>query len=115
MSASGQRDTVLVTGGLGYIGAHAVVALEEAGHRTLVIDNLAALSFSLDALLDMAHGGGPRHSLFALGYAGWAPNQLENEIARGSWFTIAPDEALLFDDDVDTKWERALARRGIDL
>ena len=52
---------------------------------------------------------------FALGYAGWAPNQLENEIARGSWFTIAPDEALLFDDDVDTKWERALARRGIDL
>ncbi|HEX5078650.1 MAG TPA: YqgE/AlgH family protein [Geminicoccaceae bacterium] len=81
----------------------------------LVIDDLAAFSFSLDALLAMAHGDGPRHSLFALGYAGWAPNQLENEIARGSWFTIAPDEALLFDDDVDSKWERALARRGIDL
>jgi len=41
VSASVQRDTVLVTGGLGYIGAHAVVALEDAGHRTLVIDNLA--------------------------------------------------------------------------
>ena len=58
---------------------------------------------------------GPRHSLFALGYAGWAPDQLEGEIARGSWFTIAPDEALLFDDAIDTKWERALARRGVDL
>jgi putative transcriptional regulator len=81
----------------------------------LVVDNLTAFSDSLDALRDLAQGRGPRHSLFALGYAGWGPNQLENEIARGSWFTIAPDEALLFDDAVDTKWQRALDRRGIDL
>lgn len=81
----------------------------------LVIDDLAAFSFSLEALRDIALGRGPRHSLFALGYAGWAPNQLEDEIARGSWFTVAPDEALLFDDAVDTKWQRALARGGIDL
>ncbi|MGH6922034.1 MAG: YqgE/AlgH family protein [Geminicoccaceae bacterium] len=81
----------------------------------LVVDDLAAFSFSLDALRDIALGAGPRHSLFAFGYAGWAPDQLEEELARGSWFTIAPDEALLFDDKVDTKWERALARRGIDL
>ena len=81
----------------------------------LVVDDLAAFSFSVDALRDIARGQGPRHSLLALGYAGWAPQQLENEIARGSWFTIEPDEALLFDDAVDTKWQRALARRGIDL
>jgi putative transcriptional regulator len=81
----------------------------------LVVDDLAAFSFSLDALRDIAQGDGPRHSLFALGYAGWAPDQLEGEIARGSWFTIAPDEALLFDDAIDTKWERALARRGVEL
>jgi putative transcriptional regulator len=81
----------------------------------LVVDDLAAFTFSLDALRDIAQGRGPRHSLFALGYAGWAPDQLENEIARGSWFTIAPDEALLFDDAVETKWQRALARRGVDL
>jgi putative transcriptional regulator len=81
----------------------------------LVVDDLAAFSFSLDALRDIAQGSGPRHSLFAFGYAGWAPDQLEGEIARGSWFTIAPDEALLFDDAVETKWERALARRGVDL
>jgi putative transcriptional regulator len=81
----------------------------------LVVDDLAAFSFSLEALRDIALGHGPRHSLFALGYAGWAPNQLEDEIARGSWFTVAPDEALLFDDAVDTKWQRALARGGIDL
>jgi putative transcriptional regulator len=81
----------------------------------LVVDDLAAFSFSLEALRDIALGHGPRHSLFALGYAGWAPNQLEDEIARGSWFTVAPDEALLFDDAVDTKWQRALARGGVDL
>ena len=81
----------------------------------MVVDELAAFSFSLDALRDIAQGHGPRHSLFALGYAGWAPDQLEGEIARGSWFTIEPDEALLFDDAVETKWQRALARRGVDL
>ena len=81
----------------------------------LVIDDLAAFSFSLDALRDIALGHGPRHSLFALGYAGWAPDQLESEIAGGSWFTIKPDELLLFDGAVETKWQRALARSGIDL
>jgi putative transcriptional regulator len=81
----------------------------------LVVDDLAAFSFSLDALRDIAQGDGPRHNLFALGYAGWAPDQLESEIARGSWFTIEPDEALLFDDKVETKWQRALDRRGFDL
>ena len=49
----------------------------------LVVDDLAAFSFSLDALRDIARGHGPRRSLFALGYAGWAPDQLEGEIARG--------------------------------
>jgi putative transcriptional regulator len=81
----------------------------------VAVGELAAFSFSLDALRDIALGHGPRHSLLALGYAGWGPDQLEGEIARGSWFTIEPDEALLFDADVDTKWERALARRGLDL
>ena len=81
----------------------------------LVVDDLAAFSDSPDALRDIALGQGPRHSLFAFGYAGWGANQLETELARGSWFTIAPDEALLYDDAIDTKWRRALARRGTDL
>ncbi len=81
----------------------------------LVVDDLAAFSFSLEALRDIAQGHGPRQSLFALGYAGWAPAQLEEEIAAGSWFTIEPDAALLFDDAIATKWQRALARGGVDL
>jgi putative transcriptional regulator len=85
------------------------------GKDTVVLSDMVALTSSPDILRDMAAGKGPRESLFALGYAGWAPNQLESEIAAGAWAVIDPDEALLFDDQVDSKWQRAIARRGVDL
>ncbi len=65
------------------------------------------------ALEDIAHGRGPRRYLFVLGYAGWAPGQLESEIDAGAWITVPADEALLFDDDYARKWERAMARRRL--
>jgi putative transcriptional regulator len=67
----------------------------------------------LSALSDIARGAGPRKSLFAVGYAGWAPGQLEGEIERGTWITVPADEALLFDEDPARKWDRAMARRRI--
>ena len=67
----------------------------------------------LTALSDIARGAGPRKSLFAVGYAGWAPGQLEGEIEQGAWITVPADEALLFDDDHARKWDRATARRRI--
>jgi len=60
-------------------------------------------------------GTGPRLSLIALGYAGWAPGQLEGEIAAGSWVVVQSDEALVFDQDYEKKWERVMARRTIQL
>ena len=50
-----------------------------------------------------------------LGYAGWAPGQLEGEIGRDDWITVPADAALLFDTDHATKWERATARLRIRL
>lgn len=68
------------------------------------------------AILDaIARGTGPRRALFALGYTGWGPGQLEGEIRRGDWISVAADEALIFDDDAPSKWERAMARRTITL
>ena len=67
----------------------------------------------LTALSDIARGAGPRKSLFAVGYAGWAPGQLEGEIEQGTWITVPADEALLFDEDPARKWDRAMARRRI--
>ena len=74
-----------------------------------------AMTNSLDVLRDVAEGRGPKQYLLALGYAGWAPNQLESEIASGSWIVIPADPGLLFDEDPHTVWQRAIARRGVDL
>jgi putative transcriptional regulator len=82
------------------------------GESHVVRDGVA---FTTDpAIFDaIAHGTGPRHSLFAVGYAGWGPGQLEAEIARGDWITVSADDALVFDDDAGSKWERAMERRKI--
>ena len=82
---------------------------------TVVLSDLAALTLSPDILQAIAAGKGPRRSLFALGYAGWGPEQLESELAAGAWFVVEPDTALLFDDHPETKWQRAWERRGIEL
>jgi putative transcriptional regulator len=85
------------------------------GQNTVVLSNLAAVTSSPDILKDLAAGKGPRQSLFALGYAGWAPDQLASEIAAGAWVVIDADEDLLFGKQVDSKWQRALNREGIEL
>jgi putative transcriptional regulator len=88
---------------------------EYHGAATTVVSSLAALTVTPEILRDVAAGKGPRRSLFALGYAGWAPQQLESELAAGAWVVIEADEALLFDHDFDNKWQRAFERRGIEL
>jgi putative transcriptional regulator len=82
---------------------------------TIVVKGKAALTGSRKVLEAIASGSGPRRMLFAIGYAGWAPGQLEAELARGGWITASADESLLFDDDYATKWRRATARRLLDL
>jgi putative transcriptional regulator len=66
----------------------------------------------LDAL--GSHNSRPRKALLALGYAGWGSGQLEREIRENVWLTVPADEALVFDDDHDTKWARALTKLGVD-
>jgi putative transcriptional regulator len=82
---------------------------------TVVLSDLVALTVSPGILQDIAAGKGPRRSLFALGYAGWGPEQLESELAAGAWVVVEPDAELLFDEQPETKWQRAFDRRGIDL
>jgi putative transcriptional regulator len=79
---------------------------------TVIFDDLTAQA---DRLADIALKHGTYEGLIAFGYAGWGADQLESEIESGAWFAIPADEALLFDDQIATKWQRALARRGLDL
>lgn len=73
------------------------------------------LTATVDILRAISAGRGPRHALMALGYAGWGAGQLESEIAENGWLTCPADIDLLFDTDIERKYDRILASIGIDL
>ena len=85
-----------------------------APESTLTVADGISLTATRDVLEAMASAEeAPRCSILALGCAGWSPGQLEREIKENVWLTCDPDEALIFDDDHETKWTRALAKIGI--
>ena len=83
--------------------------------NTLAIDSRVAMTSSREILHDIAARKGPAHSLVAFGYAGWAPGQLEAEMALRAWFTAADDTRLLFQEDRDKVYDEAMKRRTQDL
>jgi putative transcriptional regulator len=78
--------------------------------QTIDIDGKVALSAAPDVLRDIGQGKGPTKSLIAFGYAGWAPSQLDGEIARGDWYAVKEDLGLVFDLDRAKVWTTAMAR-----
>jgi putative transcriptional regulator len=84
-------------------------------NSTLPIDEGICLTATLDILKAIARGNGPASALLALGYAGWAPGQLENEIQENGWLHCPADPELIFGQDTDQKYEKALKKIGIAL
>ena len=82
-------------------------------NATLRIDDGICLTATVDILKAIAKGSGPKHAILALGYAGWAPGQLENEIQGNGWLHCDADQDLIF-GDVEEKYARALRKIGID-
>ena len=82
-------------------------------NSTLPIDEGICLTATLDILKAIARGKGPASAILALGYAGWAPGQLESEINSNGWLHCAPDADLIFGTDIEVKYERALKKIGI--
>ena len=82
---------------------------------TVAVTDKVSLTGNQAVLLALAEGKGPARGFLAIGYAGWGPGQLENELRRKDWITVFPDAGLLFDDDMQTKWRRAMDKRGADL
>jgi len=83
-------------------------------NATLPIDDNVSLTASVEILRDIAHGSGPRKAMLALGYAGWAPGQLELEIQANGWLHCPAKPDLIFDGDAPDKYRRALASMGVD-
>lgn len=81
---------------------------------TLTISHEISLSITLDALKTVAKGEGPEDFLFILGYSGWSPGQLEQEIQDNSWMIGEADRNLIFGTPLDQKWQRGMNRIGID-
>jgi putative transcriptional regulator len=81
---------------------------------TLVVNERIALTATVDILKAIADGGGPRRHLLALGYAGWGPGQLDSEIRANGWLHVDADDDLVFGADLERKWEKAMAKIGVD-
>jgi len=84
-------------------------------NSTLPIDDGICLTATLDILKAIARGKGPESAVLALGYAGWAPGQLESEIQENGWLNCDADSELIFGKDIEHKYEMALRKLGIDL
>lgn len=90
---------------------HSSDYLQEA---TMLVNEEVGLTATIDILRAIATGDGPRKCLLALGYAGWGPGQLDSEIKENGWLHVAADNAILFESDIDNKWEHAMGKIGID-
>jgi len=117
MSADGVEGSITIHYG-GPVQPEVGMLVHSAEYRaagTLQVTGALAMTGTPDALGDLGRGKGPKRFLFALGYAGWAPGQLDAEMQANGWLSVAADADLVFDSDFDAKWQRALKKLGIDL
>ena len=85
------------------------------GPGTIDVDKNVRVTATIQILRDIGNNKGPKKSIVAFGYAGWAAGQLENELQHGVWFVIPGDPKLIFDEPRDKVWNMAYARRTEDL
>ena len=87
---------------------------DAAYSASLKISDQIAFTSSRDVLEAIARNNGPRHSLVAIGYAGWDAGQLENEISRNAWLTVKADADMLFKTPFAERYEAAIHKLGFD-
>jgi len=81
---------------------------------SLSVTDDVAFTTSIDVLEAVASGGGPARMLVSIGYAGWSPGQLEEEISRNGWLTVGADARVLFDLPIEERYNAAIKLLGID-
>ena len=112
VDANGVTDSVRIFSG-GPVDPTVALVIHSIDYRrpdTMDIDGRVGLTAAVDVLRDIGTGKGPHKSLVVFGYAGWAPAQLEDELARGVWVSVPEELDLVFDEDRSKVWADALAR-----
>jgi putative transcriptional regulator len=89
-------------------------SLDWGGADSVQVGDRWVLSATLDILKAIAGGKGPGRWVAALGYAGWGPGQLENEMGRHGWFVTPGEDELLYGSDVNSRWADAFRSAGVD-
>jgi putative transcriptional regulator len=89
-------------------------SLDWGGQESIQVADRWAFTATLDILKAIAAGRGPSRWIAALGYAGWGQGQLETELSRHGWFSTPASDDLLYDCDVNSRWESAFRSAGID-
>jgi len=82
---------------------------------SLIVNDNVALTTSKDILQAIANNEGPEDCIVALGYAGWAAGQLEQEMADNTWLSCPADEQIIFNTPVEERWKAAAKLIGVDL
>jgi putative transcriptional regulator len=80
---------------------------------TIAVSDEIALTSSKDVLEAVTRGDGPEHMLISLGYSGWGPGQLEEEISRNAWLTVPADISIMFDVPAEDRLSRAFSLLGV--
>ena len=110
-----KKPIPVLTGGPVETGRGFVLhSMDYSQDSTLKVTDEVGLTATVDILRAIAEGEGPAKSLLTLGYAGWSSGQLDNEIQANGWLNVSSDTSILFDKDLNSKWDRAVRKVGID-
>ena len=84
----------------------------EGFDSSVQINDDIMVTTSRDVMSAIAKGEGPKQFLIALGYAGWGDGQLESEMRQNAWLSVPADKDILFETDLQKRWEQAVGKRG---
>ena len=111
----GNLPSVYLGGPVGLNSAFFLYSSDYKREGQMLVCEGVALSSDLAILDDISRKIGPQNYIFALGYSGWAPGQLENELTVNGWLALPGDEEILFHTPDELKWKRVAEKHGINI
>ncbi len=111
----GELPSVYIGGPVELESAFILYLSEYKAQHRLDISETVSLTRETKVLEDIALGRGPKHYLFILGYTGWGPGQLENELMENGWLSVPANDEIIFNNPDEFKWKAAAMHYGIDI